>query len=285
MTMNRFTTGKNQKGFTLIELVTVIILLGVMSVGIASFFSIATQTYVNASERDELIASARFSVERLNREIREALPNSARVLSFANNIDCIEFVPIVASSTYLSLATLQASDKIDVIRFLGSPYNTNNDYNCTNTCGDHVSVYPLYNNDVYVNPNQSNGQLFAIKNVDKTGPDSDLWQINLTNNVTFNTLSPTDRLYIINQPQRYCEDNGNLMHVSRYNLSDQLANSAYPANSISTLMAENVDVTFNVAAATLTRNSVVQVSMVFTRGSDVDERIVFNHEIHISNTP
>ena len=38
MTMNRFTTGKNQKGFTLIELVVVIIILGILAVTAAPKF-------------------------------------------------------------------------------------------------------------------------------------------------------------------------------------------------------------------------------------------------------
>ncbi|MDG1750525.1 MAG: type II secretion system protein, partial [Thalassotalea sp.] len=62
------------KGFTLIELVTVIVILGVLAVGISSFLQFGTRIFSETSARDELISSARFSVERINREVRHALP-------------------------------------------------------------------------------------------------------------------------------------------------------------------------------------------------------------------
>jgi hypothetical protein len=50
-------------------------------------------------------------------------------------------------------------------------------------------------------------------------------------------------------------------------------------------MAEYVVADFIVNDATLTRNSVVQVNLTFTRPSDDGESVTFNHEIHIRNTP
>ena len=88
------------KGFTLIELITVIVLLGILSVGISSFLNFGTQIFVDATNRDEIISTARFSVERLNRELRKALPNSVRATDNGNSIDpitrqCIEYTPII----------------------------------------------------------------------------------------------------------------------------------------------------------------------------------------------
>ena len=92
--------GCKESGFTLLELIIVIILLGVMAVGITGFITLSTQTYLNVTERDELLASARFAVERLNREVRNALPNSLRVKTNVDtNKQCLEFIPIQASTT------------------------------------------------------------------------------------------------------------------------------------------------------------------------------------------
>lgn len=55
--------GCKESGFTLLELIIVIILLGVMAVGITGFITLSTQTYLNVTERDELLASARFAVK------------------------------------------------------------------------------------------------------------------------------------------------------------------------------------------------------------------------------
>ena len=96
-------TLKKASGFTLMELIIVIIIMGVMSVGIAGFIKLSTQTYLNVTERDELLANARFAVERLNREVRNALPNSIRT---DNNVttNCLEFVPIKTSTVYTQIA-------------------------------------------------------------------------------------------------------------------------------------------------------------------------------------
>ncbi|MGJ8691084.1 MAG: PulJ/GspJ family protein [Thalassotalea sp.] len=270
---------KKATGFTLLELVTVIVLLSVISVGVSSFISIATQSFVNTSERDELIASARFAVERINRELRDALPNSARTLSFASGENCLEFVPIAATSTYLNADFTKEVSQLDAIQFLNAQRN---EYTCTDTCGDSVVIYPLSSSDIYVNPMQTQGQLFAIENVTK--PTANVWQFNLANTVNVDYASPTERLYIVNQPVRYCVDDNNLYRETGYSLSTALADSVYP-NDSEVLMAENVNVNFLVNDATLTRNSVVQMTLTFSRASDSSEQVVFNHEVHISNTP
>ena len=277
-----------QQGFTLIEMITVIVLLGVISVGIAHFFNFAAQTFVNASERDQLISSARFSVERLNRELRSALPNSARVLNISG-AHCLEFVPIVATATYLDLSNANPVDEIEVIEFNEINQQPQQSYDCV-SCNDNLIIYPLSNDDVYADPTQTSGQLFSLSSVDKTtSGNPDIWLLKLANTVTIEQLSPTDRFYIVNQVVRYCEENSELSRITDYNLSDlfeQLTNNVKPTiNSTKVLMAENVSVEFKVDDATLYRNSIVQVKLTFSRPSDSDESVSFNHEIHISNTP
>lgn len=281
-------TSKNksnkQQGFTLIEMITVIVLLGVISVGIASFFNFSAQTFVNTSERDQLISSARFSVERLNREIRSALPNSARVLNISGT-SCLEFVPIVATSTYLDLSNVNPIDEIEVIKFNEIREQSQQAYDCV-SCNDKLVIYPLSNDDVYAEPDQTPGQLFTLLSVDKVSSgDDDIWLLKLANTVTIEQLSPTDRFYIVNHPVRYCEVDNELFRITDYNLSGNLTSDVKPANSTKVLMAENITAEFIVNNATLHRNSVVQVNLTFTRPSDSGESVSFNHEIHISNTP
>ncbi|MBL0689544.1 MAG: prepilin-type N-terminal cleavage/methylation domain-containing protein, partial [Pseudoalteromonas sp.] len=117
------------KGFTLLELIIVIIILGVMSVGIAGFITLSTQTYLNVSERDELLANARFVTERLNREIRNAVPNSIRINSNSTT-ECLEFIPIKASTTYMDIPVIPelASKNISIIPFQDSEGNA---YQCS----------------------------------------------------------------------------------------------------------------------------------------------------------
>ena len=55
------------KGFTLIEFIVAMVLLGILAVGVSSFLQFGGQMYADASARDQILSSARFAIERLNR--------------------------------------------------------------------------------------------------------------------------------------------------------------------------------------------------------------------------
>lgn len=88
------------RGFTLIEMVITIILLGIVGLFLGNIAGQAMGIYVDTTAREALIQQGRFLTERMSRELREAVPNSVIV---ANG--CIEFLPIVNSAIYQSLPT------------------------------------------------------------------------------------------------------------------------------------------------------------------------------------
>ncbi len=271
-------------GFTLMEMIVVIIILGAMAVGIAGFITLSTQTYVNVSERDELLSSARFAIERLNREVRNAVPNSIRVLSTSTH-QCLEFVPTIASTIYTDIAVTPEAPRTDlsVIRIID---NNDNDYVCADgSCNDFVSVYPILpnGNDIYL---PANAKTFAMA---RYTPAGDVGTITLNNNQAFSEHSPTNRAYIFNSPVSFCiEDNGaNMYRYGNYGFNQVqiLPNTAGMAKS---LMAESLDngaiPAFVLQHATLQRNAVVQIKLKFVRDSG-SESVVFDNNIHINNVP
>lgn len=276
---------KATKGFTLIELIVVIVLLGVMSVGISGFMGLTTQIYVNVSDRDELMSSARFVVERLNREIRQAVPNSIRIAEDSGT-QCIEFIPTVASTVYTELPTAPdpASSSLTVIEFNA---NDNSTYNCSN-CGDYAIVYPLNPSEIYESSFNDSGKIFEIRRLLKFSLAS-TWRLIWTEgSVLFDEESPTQRIYIASEQVSYCLVNQQIRRYSQDIGGTQLVPpSVIPSNN-NVLMAENMaelstsgDV-FNYTPATLQRNAIVQTNLHFIRN---DETIVFNNEIHIPNVP
>jgi len=280
---------KRATGFTLLELIIVIVLLGVIGTGITSFIRLATQTYVSVSARDELVSSARFVVERLNREIRNALPNSVRVKtgSLAGfDVQCLEFVPIVASTTYtdIPVAPDALSDKLTVVKFNGAD---GNNYQCTGSCLDAVAVYPLNSNDIYADHGAESGKVFGLKSVDYTTPSTDEWTLTLdrTTGVLFDDESPTKRVYIVRAPVSYCVAANSIFRYENYAYTSSQVTPPLVAN---VLMAENIinmntlDLPFVLSNATLQRNALVNMKLHFSRDN---ENIVFNNEVHIANVP
>ena len=273
---------KSTQGFTLIELVTVIVLLGILSVSIGGFIKLSSQIYVDVSSRDELIASARFSVERMNREIRNALPNSVRTINnTGNTIQCLEFIPTITSAVYLDIPVFPepVSDKITLVRFNDALI----DFSMR------VAVYPLTANELY---DGSSNRIASLKNpqtpikpllpVEKIGE----WTYTLTSTMQFAGDSPTERLFFIGTPISYCAQNGKLTRHTQYGYSDNIPNNFTSTNAV--LMAEHVvltstaDFPFRVIDATLLRNSVVSILLKFSQNN---EDIVFNNEVQVPNVP
>lgn len=288
-------TRKKHRGFTLMELVIVIVLLGVIAVGVSGVIRLASQTFVNASERDEIASNARFVLERLNREIRNALPSSI-LISNNGRSECIEFMPIVASSHYLNAPiSPTVSNSLTVIPFTN---NDGTDYTCNN-CGDSIIVNPLINTDVYANNLRATGQIFLINDIDTTNDvaPNRQWQLNLTNNVSFDRGSPAAKFYIVNSLVQYClvASRNQLFRITSTPVyDDENDDSPSSGNSARPVMASNVRAFNNNSPfvfdnPNLTRNGVVKIDLEFYREDtddpDTQETVVFNHEIHIKNTP
>lgn len=288
--LHKFQLKSAQFGFTLIELVVVMVLLGVMAVGISGFMGVSTQIYVNVSDRDELMSTARFVVERINREVRQAVPNSIRIATSGDgDVQCLEFMSIAASSVYVELPIAPESDDTSndswLIPFLDSNGNTYVCRRCSDVWG---LVYPLNTNELYKNSYGDTGKIFEVSRVDlATGSSQSqiFWQ---QSNVLFDEASPTERLYIVEEQISYCLID---QQIRRYanNVSSNIGDATQltpPNNGV--LMAEFLaeladsgDV-FNYTPSTLQRNAIVQVNLHFHRH---DENIVFNNEVHIQNVP
>lgn len=243
---------KKSSGFTLIEMIVVIIILGVLAAGISTFISLSTKIYTEATDRDQLVSSARFAIERLNREVRNALPNSLRL---TDSNQCLEFTPIIESTIYtkIPVAPDSITDEITVIRFEEA---FDNNWS--------VIVYPLTHGDVYPVISSDFDKIHAVKTINATG---NKWVITLKNQVQFSEHSPTQRLYFININERvlYCLLEGNLTR-----------------NGI--LMAQDIGNTnpFEIQPATLQRNAMVQIHFRFEKNN---EQVTFNNEIQVLNVP
>lgn len=100
------------RGFTLVELVVVIVLLGILGTISSRFIGQTVQLYSDSAIQQQRIAEARFVLERLSREIAGVHPFSLRD-PFASNATyqgkCIEYIRIAAISSYLGSATASAA--------------------------------------------------------------------------------------------------------------------------------------------------------------------------------
>lgn len=90
---------KISDGFTLVELVVVIVITGLLAAMGGMLISTPFQGYVDLSRRAELVDAADNSLHRMQRDIRQALPNSIR-LSSAGSVKYLELLHTVDGGRY-----------------------------------------------------------------------------------------------------------------------------------------------------------------------------------------
>ena len=281
----------NKRGFTLIELVIVLVVLAVVSVGITGFIRSSTQIFIDTSERERLLREGSFAVERINREISTALPNSVRLTGNAGS-HCLQFVPVRWSTFYLTLPQTPSIDGVmDIIEMQDIDGNVFTPV----LFRTYAWVYPTTVDDVYSSTSNQR-QLITDCSDDgdgdcSTSDDAD-GVVQLTLSGVFAQASPAKRAYIADSVVNYCVRNNALYRhesslsptqttflsggvLMAQNLANQL--SADP-NSAGT----NSTNPFRIVDASLRRNAYTQTQFIFTRDG---ENITFTQEIHVPNVP
>jgi MSHA biogenesis protein MshO len=254
------------RGFTLVELVTVMMVLGILSVGTVRFITDSSQGFATTVTRSELAGDARFVVERVAREVRDALPNSIRVSG-----GCLEFVPVAGASSYTTLPTAGAATSFKSVPVDPLPI----------PALSRVAVFP--NLGIY----DLTSPAVVSPTVTISAPDANNEvTVTMASAHQFSVESPTKRYFLVSDPVSLCVAGGQLWRYSGYGfLSPQplVADlpSAMPGRA---LLAQSITSVAPIALndATLTRNAVLAVDMEFSRGGDT---IGIEHTVQVRNVP
>jgi MSHA biogenesis protein MshO len=94
------------RGFTLVELVVVMVITGIMAASIAVFFVPAINAYFDSRRRAEMTDTADTALRRMARDARRAVPNSIRIPGPL----CFELAPTVAGGLYRRAADIVSAD-------------------------------------------------------------------------------------------------------------------------------------------------------------------------------
>jgi len=86
-------------GFTLIELIVVMLLIGMLGATVGIFIRNPVNSYFSTINRAALTDAADLVVRRMARELQAAVPNSVRVTS-SGTTQFLEFVPVVDTGRY-----------------------------------------------------------------------------------------------------------------------------------------------------------------------------------------
>lgn len=273
-----------QRGFTLVELVIVIILLGLSGLFVFNYLGFGGTIFRDTTEREQLVAQSRFALNRLSSELQQAVPRSVRV-NAADSQRCIEFMPILASSQYVRMPRPGPPSVSNVPFTAIAPSHLNG------LVGGYLMVYATTPQHIYGNSTQRRKEVTAV-----SSPVDNLVDISFTPTTFFNTDSPVRRYYIGGAPISWCYDdvNGHLYRFAGYgrlNNQPTLADLQTLAATSAEIMASNLvnnlannELPFAVFEATLLRNSLVQFDWRFRRVT-AQESLEILHEVYIPNVP
>lgn len=94
--MNRRPRAHTTQGFSLVELILVIVIMAVIAASLAVVMRPALTAYVDSKVRAEISDQADTALRRMLRDVRQAVPNSIRI----PNTQCFELVPTSTGGRY-----------------------------------------------------------------------------------------------------------------------------------------------------------------------------------------
>ena len=264
---------RRARGFTLIEMIMVIVIIGVIGTIIAIFIRRPIDAYFDSARRAALSDAADTALRRMARDIRTALPNSLR----QSSNQCIEFIPTKAGGRYRAEELVPGDGTSLDFAAMDSSFNMlgrNSDLPADQqiAAGDVIAVYNLgiAGADAYAGNNTA-----VVRSV-VNGTET---LINIAS-TQFPLASGSSRFHVIPAGEKI------VSFVCNAGLLYRNANYAYASSCPTTggaVLATNLSsCDFVLAGSDLQRNGLVQMTL---RLSKDGETVSLYHEAHVDNTP
>lgn len=254
-------------GFTLVELIIVIVLLAIVATVSVRFVALSTQGAIDVSARQQRALAGVVISEQISRQLREALPTSVRT-----NGSCIEWIPIEAASNYLDLPSGAAASSFEAVPLPGG-----------RTANGRIVVYG-YGGSVY--DTSSPGPISPPATV-PAGASPVTVSFDGGVSHRFAAQSPEKRFYVVRDPVSICQSGQYLYRYRNYGINSGIATglpAGLPDREVMAARLNPGSLSFSVTPPTLQRGAVVSFSLLLA-DSDSGETTAITQEVQIRNVP
>jgi MSHA biogenesis protein MshO len=264
---------KSEVGFTLIELIVVIIIVGIIAFVGTDMITKPVRGYVDLARRTRLVDQAEMAMRRMQRDIRHALPNSIRIAGGGTHL---ELLHTTEGGRYRGYQDSGVGDILD--------------FSIQDTSFDVLGNL--------VNPPVANDKL-VVYNISATGASGNAYAASADNmagvaSATANSInlqppgfqfthrSPYQRFFVVDEPVTYACEGGQLNRYAGYAITEP--QGAPPAGTPD-LVTGGVEVggcDFRYNPGASHRAGLVTLELSLTES---DETITLLHQVHVVNAP
>lgn len=249
------------RGFTLVELIATMVILGIISVMTSKFIVNGFSFYVDATNIQKISTTANFVAEKMEKLIENSVPNS---IVISENGKSITFVPIKGALgyTYIPKNPLSAFDSKPVLYAVTTAFDSSNikkdAYVAFNNYGSNEEYYKVLNVTV-------NGNVTAVK-IDASSKK-------------FTPGSERGRLYFVDGQNRYITvklENSQLVIIEH---------NGDEATGTKNILARDVsDIRFSKVAGAFNQYGEIEIEYRFPYQNIAYEKSIYQR-IGVANAP
>ena len=285
----------SQTGFSLVELIVVVVLLGVLASGTGLLITRPIEAYEAQLRRQQLVDQGEMALRQIARDVRRALPNSIRItavgagaaLEMVNTVDGARYRDEFGGA-YVGLADyvldfIGPDDSFNLLGPLRNPtaFDANNRLAIYNTSVNIYAEAVDVDNQGIITPASIS---LGLNNLG-AGPTRED-QITLSAPFLFTQQSPGQRAFFVDSSISYvCDPAGSqILRYAGYGFIEPQATAPtdFPPGSSGKVASDLSSCNFSYSAGSAQRGGILTIEIAI---SDSGETVNLLHQIHVVNVP